>query len=75
MGPFSVIHQECQIRKIDFIFSVNALLLPAQATLRRREMMFNSSHAVKHHMHVEQQPEEAAHVHVHVPDTQNKPAS
>lgn len=68
MGPFSVIYQECQIRKIYFKFSVNALLLPARATPRRGKMMFSSFHAVKHHMYVEQQTAEAAHVHVHVPD-------
>lgn len=35
---------------------------------RRREMVFNSFHAVQHHMYVEQQTAEAAHVHVPVPD-------
>lgn len=68
MGPFSVICQECQIRKIYFKFSVNALLLPVHATPGRREMMFNSVHAAKHRMYVEQQTAEAAHVHAHVPD-------
>lgn len=38
------------------------------ASPRRREMMFNSVKAVKHHMYVEQQTAEAAYVRVHVPD-------
>lgn len=75
MGPFSVICQECQIRKIYFKFSVNALLLLARAALRIREMMFNSFHAVKHHMYEEQQTAEAEHVHVHVSNQRpNQPA-
>lgn len=65
MGPFSVICQECQIRKIYFKFSVNALPLLARATRRLGGMLFNSFHTVKHQMYVEQQTAEAEHVHFH----------
>lgn len=68
MGPFSLIYQECQIRKIYSKFSFNALLLLAHATPRREEMMFNSFHAGKHHMYVQQQRAEAAHAHALVAD-------
>lgn len=56
MGPFSVIYQQRQIRKIYCKFSLNALLPAHQA----EETMFNSFHAVKRHMYVQRQRAEDA---------------